>query len=118
MRTCYPPRVQAACLGQKWVKQGSRGLLSAILSLALVTGASAAERSSLVAKNGQFEALPLIRSKQNHLLVRASINGREAWLGVDSGAPVSAIALNRRQHFKLTEIPTTSNLPARLQING
>ena len=41
----------------------------------------------------QFEALPLIRSKQNHLLVRASINGKEAWLGVDSGAPVSAISL-------------------------
>ncbi len=59
-----------------------------------------------------------MRSKQNHLLVRASINGREAWLGVDSGAPVSAIAVNRRQHFRLTGIPTSSNLPARLQING
>src|SRR5205823_5540715 len=69
-------------------------------------------------KNSQFEALPLVRSRQNHLLVRAMINGREAWLGVDSGAPVSAIAVNRRQHFKLTGIPTTSNLPAQLQING
>ncbi len=66
----------------------------------------------------QFEALPLVRSRQNHLLVRASINGKEAWLGVDSGAPVSAIAVSRRQHFRLTGIPTTSNLPARLQING
>ncbi len=46
------------------------------------------------------------------------INGKEAWLGVDSGAPVSAIALNRRKHFKLTEIPTSSTLPSRLQING
>lgn len=69
-------------------------------------------------KNSQFEALPLVRSRQNHLLVRAMINGREAWLGVDSGAPVSAIAVTRRQHFKLTGIPTSSNLPARLQING
>ena len=93
-------------------------LLSAILCLALVTGALAANRSTEIKEGGQFEALPLIRSKQNHLLVRASINGREAWLGVDSGAPVSAIALSRRQHFKLTEIPTSSALPSRLQING
>lgn len=69
-------------------------------------------------KTSQFEALPLVRSRQNHLLVRASINGKEAWLGVDSGAPVSAIAVNRRQHFRLTGIPTNSNLPGRLQING
>ena len=46
------------------------------------------------------------------------INGRPAWLGVDSGAPVSAIASHRREHFRLTGIPSSSKLPARLQING
>ena len=66
----------------------------------------------------QFEALPLVRSRQNHLLVRAYINGRPAWLGVDSGAPVSAIAVHRREHFRLTPITAKSNLPARIQING
>src|SRR5438552_409749 len=50
--------------------------------------------------------------------VRAMINGRPAWLGVDSGAPVSAIASHRREHFHLTGIPSSSKLPARLQING
>lgn len=39
-------------------------------------------------------------------------------LGVDSGAPISAIALKRRAHFGLTGIPGSSNLPSRLQING
>ena len=66
----------------------------------------------------QFEALPLTRSRQNHLLVRAFINGKPALLGVDTGAPVSAIALSRREHFRLTGIPASSKLPARLQING
>src|SRR5438128_5498088 len=66
----------------------------------------------------RFEALPLIRSRQNHLLVRAFINGKPALLGVDSGAPISAIALRRRAHFGLTGIPGSSTLPARLQING
>ena len=70
------------------------------------------------AASPRFEALPLTRSRQNHLLVRAFINGKPALLGVDSGAPISAIALKRRAHFGLTGIPGSSNLPSRLQING
>src|SRR5213596_3584018 len=66
----------------------------------------------------QFEAMPLVRSRQNHLLVHAFINGRPAWLTVDSGAPVSAIALNRREYFRLKPITAKSSLPARVQING
>ena len=66
----------------------------------------------------QYEALPLIRSSQNHLLVRAEVNGRPALLGVDTGAPVSAIALNRREHFGLTPITGKSELPSKLSING
>jgi predicted aspartyl protease len=65
-----------------------------------------------------FEAIPLVRSRQNHLMVRAFINGREAWLTIDSGAPVSAIAVNRRNYFRLNPITTKSNLPSRIQING
>ena len=51
-------------------------------------------------------------------MLRAFINGKPAWLTVDSGAPVSAIALNRRQYFKLKPITSESSLPARVQING
>jgi len=66
----------------------------------------------------QFEAIPLVRSRHNHLLMRAFINGKAAWLTVDSGAPVSAIALNRRGYFRLKPTTQDSNLPARVQING
>jgi predicted aspartyl protease len=66
----------------------------------------------------QFEELPLLRSRQNHLILRAYINGRPAMLTVDTGAPVSAIALNRRRHFRLSGIPGGSPLAPRLQING
>src|SRR5438477_7697777 len=67
---------------------------------------------------GQFEALSLQRSPQNHLIVRVFINGKAAMLGVDTGAPVSAIATSRRQHYGLSPIPGTSKLPPRLLING
>ncbi len=66
----------------------------------------------------QFVALPLERSRQNHLLVRAFINGKPALLGVDSGAPVSAISLTRLAHFGMTPARANSEIPARLQING
>jgi predicted aspartyl protease len=71
-----------------------------------------------VPENFQFEALPLERSQQNHLLLRTFINGRPALLGVDTGAPVSAIALKRRDYFKLRPIPVKSKLPAQVEING
>lgn len=66
----------------------------------------------------QYEALPLIRSAQNHLLVRAEINGKPALLGVDTGAPVSAVALHRRAHYGLTPTTGKSGIPTRLSING
>jgi predicted aspartyl protease len=66
----------------------------------------------------RFEALPLLRSRQNHLLVHAYINNESAWLCVDSGAPISAIALHRRKHFHLTGTTAGSEIPTRLRING
>jgi predicted aspartyl protease len=94
-----------------------RNSLAALLAGALLAvPAAAAPRPAESAL--QYEALPLIRSAQNHLLVRAEINGKPALLGVDSGAPVSAIALKRRAHFGLAPISGKSSLPSRLSING
>jgi predicted aspartyl protease len=103
-----------------------RSFLPKMLSVGAVTLFAVAEICAGAPKNApasdssrpRFEALPLTRSQQNHLLVRAYINGKPALLGVDSGAPISAIALKRRAHFGLTGIPGSSTLPARLQING
>src|SRR5213592_4715987 len=92
--------------------------LAGLLLASPVFGATLSANEERRSKLPQFEALPLIRSRQNHLLVRAYINGRPAWLGVDSGAPVSAIALHRREHFRLTPISAKSTLPVRIQING
>ena len=91
---------------------------AAILLAAEICPAAPKKARSSDSSSPRFEALPLTRSRQNHLLVRAYINGKPALLGVDSGAPISAIALKRRAHFGLTGIPGSSNLPARLQING
>lgn len=97
----------------------AKKLLSILcVGAALVGELPAAHQPRSARATPQFEALPLVRSRQNHLLVRAYINGRPAWLGVDSGAPVSAIALHRREYFRLRSITPKSNLPARVQVNG
>ncbi|MBA3387311.1 MAG: aspartyl protease family protein [Verrucomicrobiota bacterium] len=84
-----------------------------------VPQAPAAEQKSLRAgRVPQFQALPLERSGQNHLLVRAFINDKPALLGVDTGAPVSAIALTRVAHFGMTPAPANSEIPTRVRING
>jgi predicted aspartyl protease len=89
------------------------------VGLALAAELSAAQQQAATSQTtAHFEALPLMRSRQNHLLVRAYINGKPAWFGVDSGAPVSAIAVHRREYFRLTPIAAKSNLPAQVQING
>ena len=95
-----------------------RFLWGSCAALVLVIQLGNASQAALTRATTQFEALPLVRSRQNHLLVRAFINGRPAWLTVDSGAPVSAIALNRRKYFRLKPITAESSLPARVQING
>src|SRR5262249_25395621 len=87
-------------------------------ALALVTELAATPHGAFARTTPEFEALPLVRSRQNHLLLRAFINGKPAWLTIDSGAPVSAIALNRRQYFRLKPTTAESSLPARVQING
>ena len=87
-------------------------------ALALVIELAVTPHAAFARPTPQYEALPLVRSQQNHLLLRAFINGRPAWLTVDSGAPVSAIALNRRKYFRLKPITARSSLPARVQING
>jgi predicted aspartyl protease len=66
----------------------------------------------------QYEALPLERSSQNHLLVRAEINGKPAVLLVDTGAPLSAVAVDRATHFGMDPVSAKSRIPSRLNING
>jgi predicted aspartyl protease len=105
---------------------------AALLAIAVTAPAVAAPRSQLIPaprrafrsveqtapRALQFQVLRLERSRQNHLLVRASINGKPALLGVDTGAPVSAIAVNRVAYFGMTPAKANSEIPTRLQING
>jgi predicted aspartyl protease len=84
----------------------------------LSDGAAPRPASSALHQDSQFEALPLVRSQQNHLLVRAWINEKPALLIVDSGSPGTVIASKRRSHFGVTQVPTDSKYPSRVRVNG
>ena len=90
------------------------------LLVALVAGLPALTlaRPPARAEAPQYEALPLERSSQNHLLVRAEINGKPAVLLVDTGAPLSAVAIDRAAHFGMNPVSAKSKIPSRLNING
>jgi predicted aspartyl protease len=92
----------------------------AALLVALVAGLPtlAIARSRAPVEAPQYEALPLERSSQNHLLVRAEINGKPAVLLVDTGAPLSAVAIDRASHFRMDPVSAKSKIPSRLNING
>ena len=105
------------CYARRLVKNR---FLSVLLTLAVVLPAQAGlqHRSSSAKVNGLVEALPLERSPQNHLMVRAFINGKPALFTVDTGAPVSAIAVQRREFFGLKSIAEGGEIPTRLNVNG
>jgi len=88
------------------------------LSIPLAANAAPRSESATIGQSGQFEALPLIRSRQNHLLVHAWINDKPALLIVDSGSPGTVIASKRRSHFGVGQVPIDSKYPARVRVNG
>lgn len=90
----------------------------ALFSVLFLLGALTPGLAAPAVTPGQFQALPLERSAQNHLVVRAFINGKPARLGVDTGAPFSAIAASRKQYFGIVSLPGASTLPARVLVNG
>ena len=97
----------------------SRKNLTALLVVLLAGLPSlASARTPARAETPQYEALPLERSSQNHLLVRAEINGKPAVLLVDTGAPLSAVAIDRAAHFGMDRVSAKSKIPSRLNING
>ncbi|MEO8439398.1 MAG: aspartyl protease family protein [Spartobacteria bacterium] len=100
------------------IRKWSAPLVVAALLAALCAANGARQRPAPELANPDFQALPLERSRQNHLLLRAEINGKPALLGVDTGAPVSAISSSRRKHFGMAALPGSSKLPPRLRING
>jgi predicted aspartyl protease len=101
---------------------GARVILPIVcaIGVSIPVASSGAPRSAppTVGQSGQFEALPLIRTTQNHLLVHAWINDKPALLIVDSGSPGTVIASRRRSHFGVTEVPVDSKYPARVRVNG
>jgi predicted aspartyl protease len=50
--------------------------------------------------------------------VQAEINGKPARLLVDTGSPLSVVALDRAAHFKMDPVSVKSRMPSRLNVNG
>jgi predicted aspartyl protease len=87
-----------------------------LLAVAGLLGGSGPSASA--ARKAEFEALPLSRTEQNHLLVHAYINNRPALLVVDTGSPTTVVTTRRGNYFRLTNAPAKLNWPREVQVNG
>lgn len=90
---------------------------SALVPL-ISSGAPSRSAPASIHQDSQFEALPLVRSRQNHLLVHAFINDKPALLIVDSGSPGTVIASKRRSYYGVHGVSEDSKYPARVRVNG
>jgi predicted aspartyl protease len=57
-------------------------------------------------------------SAQNHLLVSVIVNGHQAWFGIDTGSPFSAVDLRQARFLGLTAITGSVHLPKRVEVNS
>lgn len=64
-----------------------------------------------------YISLPLRVGSQNELMLSASINGKRAWLVVDTGAPLTCIDQSRAAHFGLAPFNGRNGGPTVL-VNG
>ena len=77
------------------------------------------EQRTLARLPAEFEALPLLRSQQNHLLVNAAINGKRAVMMVDTGSPSTVVRPERCRYYNLSESASAgADLPNQIQVNG
>ncbi len=100
----------------------SRGFWVLLALLLTLPGRAHARRdpASLEAILGpNYRSIRLLRGSQNHLLALARINGVFALLGVDTGAPVTALNLDSRQFFKINPVPVNAvGIPSTIRIGG
>jgi len=66
-----------------------------------------------------YRSIHLLRGSQNHLLVLSHLNGVFALLGVDTGAPVTAINAGSQKLFKVESVPANRlGLPSSIRMGG
>src|SRR5438105_4456147 len=95
-----------------------KNLTALLVALVAALPLLALARAPARPETPQYEALPLERSSQNRLLVRAEINGKPARLLVDTGSPLSVVAVDRAAHFKMYPVSAKSGILSRLNVNG
>ena len=65
-----------------------------------------------------YMSLPLIRGKQNQLLLRLPANGRTATIALDTGSPVTCLDESKAKLFNLASTATDDSPPRGIVVNG
>ena len=65
-----------------------------------------------------YTALPLIRGKENQLLLRLPVDDKTPMMVLDTGSPITCVDESKSKLFKLTPPPANSSSPTSVTVNG
>lgn len=91
-----------------------------LLLLLLPARSLRADRAEVVSSqiDPEVAAVPLLRGSQGQLLLRGQINGRDAFLYVDTGAPVTCVDESKARRFEFPALQWSDKTPITVNANG
>jgi len=95
-----------------------RALGCALLFFFLAVTGFSAPAGGQGAGQTDYVSIPLLRGKQGQPLLDAQINGRDALLYLDTGAPLMCIDRTKVRRFDLNPILLENNTPVLINANG
>jgi len=72
----------------------------------------------LALPKNDYTTLPLLRGKENQLLLRLPANGRAATIALDTGSPVTCVDESKSKLFNLKPSSTENSPPMGITVNG
>jgi predicted aspartyl protease len=86
--------------------------------LALVTTAPRSQAVPVDVSGADYSSVPLLRGKQNQLLLRQMIGGHPAYITLDTGSPVTCVDESKSKLFSLVPTSTDGTPPMSVTVNG
>jgi hypothetical protein len=91
---------------------------AAVCLILALTVTTASLEAATVNLSADYDSMPLIRGKQNQVLLRQKINNRTAYITLDTGSPVTCVDESKSKLFSLVPTSTDGSPPLSLMVNG
>ena len=95
-----------------------RRTAAACLALVFLLPAPFSRAAEFNPAGSEYTSLPLIRGKQNQLLLHLPVDGSKPYIVLDTGSPITCVDESKSQMFKLVSSSTNGSSPMSVMVNG